>query len=105
MGQKSDKMINMIKLAKTVEYPSGVACLIWAEMETRFTPDNEIAEMDMEDELAKLKIKKNENPKDIVDEIAAIQIKYGCVINDARKTSIIMRAEKGILFCGTHDHC
>ena len=38
-------------------------------MENRFTPDDEIAEMDMEDELAKLKIKKNENPKDITDAI------------------------------------
>ena len=28
IGQKSDKMINMIELAKTVGYPSGVACLI-----------------------------------------------------------------------------
>ena len=84
----------MIELAKTVEYPSGVACLIWAEMENRFAPDDEIAEMDMEDELAKLKIKKNENPKDIADAIAAIQIKYGCVINDARKAAIIMRAGK-----------
>ena len=43
-------------------------------METRFAPDDEIAEMDMDDELAKLKIKKNENPKDIADAIAAIQI-------------------------------
>ena len=33
MGQKNDKIINVIELSKTGKYPSGVACLIWAELE------------------------------------------------------------------------
>ena len=76
MDQKSNKIINVIESSKTAKYQSGVAYLIWAELESRFATDDEIAEMDMEDELTKLKIKKNKNPKDIADAIVAIQIKY-----------------------------
>ena len=61
-------------------------------MESRFAPDDDIAEMDMEEELSKLRIKKSKNPKDINDSIAAISIKYGCKLNDKRKAAIILRA-------------
>ena len=59
-----------------------------------FILDYEIAELDMEDELAKLKIKKIKNPKDIADTIKGTQIKYGCTIKDTRKAAIRMRDRK-----------
>ena len=82
MGQLSSTMINAIKLTKTDEWPSGKAWLVFKELESRFAPDDDIAEMETEEELLKLRIKKNESPKDIDDSIAAISIKYGCKLSD-----------------------
>ena len=48
----------------------------------------------MEDDLSKSKIKRMENPKDIADSIAAIQVKYSCTIDENWKVVIIMHAGK-----------
>ena len=58
----------------------------------RFAPSDAIAEMNMEDELAKLKINGKDDPRGIDDEIAKIKMRYGVPLSDSRKAAIIMRA-------------
>ena len=57
----------------------------------RFAPSDAIAEMNMEDELAKLKINSRDNPRGIDDEISKIKMRYGVPLSDDRKAAIIMR--------------
>ena len=94
LGQKDVKMINMIETIKTDDWPTGKAHEIWSEMRRRFAPDDDVAEMDMEDALAKIKLGAKEDPWDLNDKIAAVQIKYSHKIPDTRKATIIMRAGK-----------
>ena len=94
LGQKDVKMINMIETIKTDDWPTGKAHEIWTEMRRRFAPDDDVAEMDMEDALAKIRLGAKEDPWDLNDKIAAVQIKYSHKIADTRKAAIIMRAGK-----------
>ena len=94
LGQKSVAMINMIETTKNADWPSGLACDIWEEFRGRFAPDDDIAEMDMEDELAKVRISAKEDPWKVIDKIAAIQTKYSKIIDEKRKLAIIIRAGK-----------
>jgi len=70
LGQKSTTMINMIESTKTDEWPTGLAHEIWAEFKARFAPDDDIAEMDMEEDLAKIRIGAKEDPWNVNDNIA-----------------------------------
>ena len=94
LGQKDVKMINMIETIKTDDWPTGKAHELWTEMRRRFAPDDDVAEMDMEDALAKIRLGAKEDPWDLNDKIAAVQIKYSHKIADTRKAAIIMRAGK-----------
>ena len=94
LGQKSVTMINMIETTKSADWPSGLACEIWSEFRGRFAPEDDIAEMDMEDELAKIRITAKEDPWKVVDKIAVGQIKYSKAISEVRKVAIIIRAGK-----------
>ena len=94
LGQKSTTMINMIESTKTDEWPTGLAHEIWAEFKARFAPNDDIAEMDMEEDLAKIRIGAKEDPWNVNDKIGAVQVKYGCTINEKRKAAIIIRAGK-----------
>ena len=50
--------------------------------------------MDMEDVLAKIRLSAKEDPWDLNNKIAAVQIKYSHKIAGTRKAAIIMKAGK-----------
>ena len=60
-------MINMIEMIKTDEWPTGKAHEIWTKMRRPFVPDNDVAKMDMEDALAKIRLGAKEDPWDLND--------------------------------------
>ena len=91
-GQDSDKMINAVGLCQTPEFPSGLACMFNGILAERFEPDDAIAEMQMEEDLAKLQIIARDDPRDI--KIVVIQMRYGVPLLDTRKAVIIMGAGK-----------
>ena len=90
-GQESDAMINAIGQCQTPDFPLGEAHSFYTLLLERFAPSDAIAEMNMEDELAKLKINGKDDPRGIDDEIAKIKMRYGVPLSDDRKAAIIMR--------------
>ena len=74
-------MLNMISLEKhqDTDWPSGKFTNIYKLTKERFAPDDDVAEMDMEDDLRKIKCARTRDPKKILDNIVAIKVQYGCV--------------------------
>ena len=94
LGQKSKDMINAIALSHSKEWPMGKAWMVAKEFKARFQPRDDLAEVEMEEALLKIKLGKNEDPKKLNDKIAEIQIKYSCSISDERKCVTIMKAAR-----------
>ena len=61
MSMKLAEMLNMIQLekARDTDWPSGKFPVISAKIKARLAPDDDVAEMDMEDDLRKIKCAKN----------------------------------------------
>ena len=91
---KKPSLVNAIAMSKTIEWPVGKAWKVWKEFHDRFEPDDAISGMTMEDELMKIRIKKTEDPKVLTDRIAAIAVRYGCIISEDEQYKIAIRATK-----------
>ena len=65
----------------------------WQEFE-HFAPDDDIAEMEQEEALSKIKLSKSKNPKDVLDEIAAIESNYGVTLEEKKKSALMLRLGK-----------
>ena len=50
--------------------------------------------MDMEDDLRKIRLQKTWNPNKLLDDIAAVEVQYGCVLSNAKKSAVIIHAGK-----------
>ena len=70
--------------------------MFYALLEERFAPDDAIAQINMEEDLAKLKVNARNNPRNIDDKIVAIKMRYGVPLLDTRKAVIIMGAGKKV---------
>ncbi len=53
-----------------------------------------MAVMDMEDDLCKIKLHKKKDPKDLLDDIAAVKVQYKCVLLKDKKAAVVVRAGK-----------
>ena len=89
---KKPSLVNTIAMSKTIERPVGKAWKVWTEFHDRFEPDDAISGMTMEDELMKIRIKKTEDPKNLMDRIAAIAVRYGCIISEDDQFKTAIRA-------------
>ena len=87
-------MLNMISLEKhqDTDWPSGKFTNIYKLTKERFAPDDDVAEMDMEDDLRKIKCARTCDPKKILDNSVAIKVQYGCVLSASKKTAIVVQA-------------
>ena len=48
--------------------------------------------MEMEDDLRKLKLPKDKDPKELLADMAAFEVQYKCRITDIRKVAVVLRA-------------
>ena len=94
MLMDSSEMLNMISLEKKrdVDWPAGKFPVIYNKIKTRFAPDDDVAEMDMEDDLRRIKCAKQRDPKKILTDIAAVAVQYSCNLSDSKKAACGVRA-------------
>ena len=65
---------------------------MWAGILADEQPDDAVAEMAMEDDLRKLKLPNDKDPKDLEEHIAAIGVQYSTHMTDERKLAVVLRA-------------
>ncbi len=96
MSMKTLEMLIMIMLEKKrdPDWPTGKHSEVYKKIKKRFVPDDEMAEMDMEDNLRKIKLQKTRDPKKLLDDIAAVEVQYGCMLAETKKAGVVICAGK-----------
>ncbi len=76
MSMKTPEMLNMIMLEKKqdTDWSTGKYSEVYKKIKKQFAPDDKVAEMDMEDDLQKIKPQKTSVPKKLLDDIAAVEV-------------------------------
>ena len=64
----------------------------WESILVDELPDDAVAEMEMEDDLRKLKLPKGKDPKELLADMAAIEVQYKYRMTDIRKVAVVLRA-------------
>ena len=93
---ETPQMINITapEHSPDMDWPSGKFPTVWAKIKEWFGPDDDMAVMDKDDDLRKMKLHKKKNPKNILDDIAVVKVQYGCAFLDGKKASVVVRTGK-----------
>lgn len=90
MAFKTQALMNMITRSQSDEWPSGQAHLVVKQLLDEYNPTDLVAGIEMQRDLAKLRFKKQENPKAFFNKIADIEAKYGQKVTEDDKLKLIM---------------
>ena len=85
----------MIEASKSPDWPGRLTCDLVAKLNKKYRPDNVTSLADMTMTFFKLKLRKNDDPEDLEDDIAATKNEYCCQIDEKeRKAFMVEAAEK-----------
>ena len=90
---ETPQMINMIALEcnPNMDFPSRKFPTLWKKIKKRFGTDDNVVIMDMDQDLCKIKLNEQEDPKTLLDDIAVVKV---------QKQMCAFEREKGSS-CGT----
>ena len=96
LALQTDDMLNKVTLQQSLDsdWTIGKFPSIWKEICDEENPKDEMAEMDMEDELREIKLGKNSNPKEILRDMASIEAKFKLTIPETKKAAFVLRIGK-----------
>jgi len=88
LALQTEDMLNKVTLQQSADpnWPTGKFPEIWKEICDEENPKDEMAEMDMEDELREIRLGKERNPKEILRDMGSIEAKYKLKISEEKKT-------------------
>ena len=66
----------MITTAIITDWPDGAAHLITERLETQCQPDDQVAKIEIETELAKVTMEKEESPVELFNKLANIRVSF-----------------------------
>ena len=95
MALETLKMMNKIMLGqgRNVDCPTGTFSDMWEGILADEQPDDAVTEMAIEDDLRKLKLPKDKDPKELQEHMAAIEVQYSTPMTDERKLAVALRAD------------
>ncbi len=64
--------------------------MVYEKMKARFAPNDEVAEMDIEDNLRKIKLLKTQDPKKLLGDIRAVEVQYGYALSETKKATVVI---------------
>ena len=87
------QMINMIALERNwnTDWPSGKFPMVWKKIKKPFGPDDNVAIMDMDEDLFMFKLNREKDPKTLLDDTSAVKIQYKCALLEVNKAEVIVR--------------
>ena len=92
LAMGSPGLLAKLEASKNDEWPSGLACDFWAKLEKKYKPSDTIAVAEQSSKLMKLKLKKDEDPEDLGDKIAALESEYASTIDEKQKIAAVVNA-------------
>ena len=76
-------------------FETGQARRVIKAIKDECQPDDDIAAMEMETKVAKIKLNKERNPKKLIEKMANIKVLYGMLpIDDKKRTGVVLRCGK-----------
>lgn len=97
LAMNAPKLLPKIEAAKTADWPGAKAHVIVSKFRKKYKPDDTIATAEQMTKLMSLKLKKNQDPEDLGDEIAVLESNYGNVLAEKEKIAAVVNAA-GSLF-------
>ena len=86
-----DKLFNMLTKAQPEEWPSGLASLVVQQLKKKYQPKDDISEVEMEMRLNNIKMKDNDDPSTLLQQIAAIERDCSkATISDGKKQALLL---------------
>ena len=78
-------------------WPNEFSTNIWEQVLADGFPDNDVAEMEMDDDLGKLKLPRDNDPKELLADMVAIEVQYKYHMTERKKAAAVSQA-------GSNDH-
>ena len=88
---KHKTILRMIQITCTDDWPSGQAWQVMAKLNKKFCPNDSIASLQAEIELAAIKMKKNEDPTEFHDKLYEVKQRYPTAISDLQVRNAMIR--------------
>jgi len=92
MALNSPSMLKMVHASKTNEWPGGRVDFLMSKLLKKFMPKDEMAVAELMLGLFQLKLKPDQDPEELGDEMASLENMYACPLEDKEKVAAIMAA-------------
>jgi hypothetical protein len=76
MAFTSEATMGLVFKAKTTEWPSGLAHLVVSGLNKKYNPQDTISRVELRQRLSAIRMKKNEDPTTLFEQISSIENKY-----------------------------
>ena len=92
MALNSPSMLKMVHASKTVEWPGGRVDFLMSKLLKKFMPKDEMAVAELMLGLFQLKLKPDQDPEELGDEMASLENMYACPLENKDKVAALMAA-------------
>ena len=92
MSFENEEQLGYIEDARRNEWPSALACEIWANLMDENKPSDTIAVAEMLKKMMNLKLSSGEDPKKVGERIAMVQAGYTCRVDKNHKIATVVSA-------------
>ena len=89
--KKEKTILRMIQSTCSDDWPRGQAWLVMTRLNKKFCPNDSIASLQAESELANIKMKKNEDPSEFHDKLYEVKQRYPNAISDLQVRNAMIR--------------
>ena len=89
---EEEEHLDFIEDARTDDWPSGLACEIWKNLENEFRPSDVLAEAELTKKLMGLTLVKGEDPRKLGKRIAVIQSRFKIQVEEKEKILAVVNA-------------
>jgi hypothetical protein len=88
----TEGLLNIIYSSRTTKWPSGLAHKVVELLHKKYKPTDMMTLVELQDEMAALKLKKNQDPSELFEQLSAIQNKYDGPNSKAKPSSEMLMA-------------
>jgi len=92
LAMDSNQLLTKVEAAKTVKWPDGIACVLMEKLTNKYKPKDNLAIAEQQKKLMTLHLKKEEDPEELGDKIAALETTYGNRLDEKLKVAAIVNA-------------
>ena len=92
LAMDSNQLLTKVEAAKTVKWPDGIACVLVKKLTDKYKPKDNLAIAEQHKKLMTLHLRKEQDPEELGDKIAALETTYGYPLDEKFKVAAIVNA-------------